>query len=311
MCCKVPPAGTATGRHACRSLAVLLGCLAVLIIPADAPSVTLVPAAAIGGGIPTDVVLSGDVLYVAAMTRLSVYHVEPDGSLTAAGGLSGVGMRRLQVHGSLAYAACGSMGVWILDVSSPSKPTQVGFLDTAGEVNALYVIHPLVYVADGPGGLLILDVNKPSTPRVVSACAVGNDARGVWVGGVYAYVACGEDGVAVVDVGDPTAPRVVHTIETPGTARWVTGNGSLLAVACGESGVHFLDISSPTKHRVVGFYPSPDVYSVVLQGTRAYVAEGTSGFSVLDISRPRNPAVAAVMRVPGSVVGVDLSLIHI
>jgi hypothetical protein len=60
----------------------------------------------------------------------------------------------LKVEGQYAYITADDL--WLVDVSNPAAPRQVGFLETPGDAREVVVDGEVVYVADGAGGLLVL-----------------------------------------------------------------------------------------------------------------------------------------------------------
>ncbi|MBZ5621759.1 MAG: right-handed parallel beta-helix repeat-containing protein, partial [Acidobacteriia bacterium] len=105
-----------------------------------------------------DVVVAGNMAYVADLRRLLVVDVSDPAhpSKTAAYDLAG-DVYGVTVAGSLAYVAGGSKGLHVLDVSSPSSPRLVGSFNTQGYSHDAAVASQRVYVADGSNGLLILE----------------------------------------------------------------------------------------------------------------------------------------------------------
>jgi hypothetical protein len=70
----------------------------------------------------------------------------------------------IAVAGNLAYVAAGDAGLWVIDVSDPTAPREVGACDTPGEGLGVAVAGNMAYVADGWGGLMILRY-PPLPPR--------------------------------------------------------------------------------------------------------------------------------------------------
>jgi hypothetical protein len=66
--------------------------------------------------------------------------------------------------GHYVYVADDESGLRIIDVSTPSAPTEVGSFDTPTRAIGIDVADVYVYVADGAGGLRVIDVSTPSAP---------------------------------------------------------------------------------------------------------------------------------------------------
>ncbi|MCX7785614.1 MAG: hypothetical protein N2201_05235, partial [candidate division WOR-3 bacterium] len=55
------------------------------------------------------------------------------------------------------YIADGYAGLEIWDVTNPSSPTKLGYCDTPGKAQSVYVSGSYAYVADGTSGLRIIN----------------------------------------------------------------------------------------------------------------------------------------------------------
>lgn len=62
----------------------------------------------------------------------------------------------LAISGNLALAADSSSGLRVIDITDPSTPAEVGFLDTPGTSQDVAVSGDLALVADGNTGLAIV-----------------------------------------------------------------------------------------------------------------------------------------------------------
>ena len=65
--------------------------------------------------------------------------------------------RDVQLAGRLAYVA-GYDGLWVLDVSNPARPVNVGVLPTLTSAHKLAVVGNRIFVALDDGGLQIVDI---------------------------------------------------------------------------------------------------------------------------------------------------------
>jgi hypothetical protein len=86
----------------------------------------------------------------------------------------------------------------VVDVSTPSSPTEVGFYDTPGYANGVAVTGSYAYVADGSAGLRVVDVSTPSGPTEVGFYDTPGEAWGVAVAGGCAYVADQSGGLLIL-----------------------------------------------------------------------------------------------------------------
>ena len=144
------------------------------------------------------------------------------------------------VVGQYAYVADGDAGLRIIDVSTPSSPTEVGFFDTEGNAYGVYVLDRYAYVADGDAGLRIVDISRPSSPTEVGFFDTGGTAKGIYVLGFYAYVADGSAGLRIIDVSRSSSPTEVGFYDTGGSATGVCVLENVAYVADGNDGLYIL-----------------------------------------------------------------------
>jgi hypothetical protein len=215
--------------------------------------------------------------------------------------------REVEVVGSLAYVAAGNRGLRILDLTNPLAPVVLGtYQDSAGGyAYGLDVVGTTAYIAFGSRGLQAINVATPSSPAWSYTVATSN-AQDVKVSGGLALVANGSAGLAVVDLATRTI-RGAYDYDTLGfgyDVEWLPSGAALLAD--GNNGV-FVVNPGATPPTLIRRYDTATARDIEVAGTLAYVADGTAGLLVLDMS---NPAVAVVplgaYNTPGSATGVEI-----
>jgi len=141
------------------------------------------------------------------------------------------------VAGSYAYVAAKYAGLYVINVSDPANPIQVGdcttgdgdvaivnisdpaspyeagHYDTPGDAYDVAVSGSYAYVADYDGGLRVISVADPANPYEVGHyeydSSSGTQAWGVYVVDDYAYIAEAWGGLRVISVADPSHPILV------------------------------------------------------------------------------------------------------
>jgi hypothetical protein len=155
------------------------------------------------------------------------------------------GVRDIWVRDTLAYLAAG--GLYIIDVSTPSLPTEVGSLP--GGFEAIFVKDTLAYVIDG--NLHIINISDPSLPIEIGSCNLSGEGwhEGIWVKDKLAYVARDTSGLRIIEVSDPSNPFEVgfYNIYWGGypNASDVYAQDSLIYVAYGRAGLYILKYTGP------------------------------------------------------------------
>jgi len=215
--------------------------------------------------------------------------------------------RAVVVEGDYVYLGSGGV-IYILDMSDPTSPTEVGEIATPGVVFCIFVDNFHLYVADGGGGLRVIDVADPAHPYEVGSYDTPGSAIGVWVSGSYAYVVSYETGLRIINVADPANPYEVGHCDTPDDARGVCVLGSYAYVADGGAGLRVVDMADPAHPEEVGSYDTPGyAVGVWASGSYAYVTGGSYGLRVIDVADPAHPSEAGSYDTPGWACGVYVS----
>jgi hypothetical protein len=208
------------------------------------------------------------------------------------------------VAGGVAFVADLQSGLAIIDVSTPSAPGPVVYLDTAGVANSIAVSGSVAYVADGLAGLVVVDVSAPAAPVAVLAVNTPGDAAGVAVGGAYAYVADRSSGVQIIDVAIPSGPLAIGP-GVPGavTALDVAVRGDYAFVAAGTGDLRVIDVSDENSPLVVGTWTPPpplaNLRALAASGDYLYAAGNQYGLVILDVSSPGSPQEVGRFNTPG------------
>ncbi len=231
----------------------------------------------------------------------------------------------------LGAAACWG-GLHILDVSTPSAPTQVGAykLDdiqsdssiglgrswfASGVVvtnNLAYITGGPYYLAEGDCGLRIVDVSKSTEPKVIGKLRCKKDkawsGHSLVVQNDLAYIAAGQQGLHIVSVANPSSPTEVGHWGESKRLRDVKVEGHLAYLAVDDAGLQIVDVSKPTTPREVSSFKTPgSAWSLALAENYVYLAAADSGLRVIDISDPSKPTEIGFYQTSGSVYGVTVA----
>jgi hypothetical protein len=189
-----------------------------------------------------------------------------------------------------------------LAVQTLAKPTPnlslVGFLSDIGSSRDVAVIGNRAYLASDPFGVVVLDVTNPSAPSVLGSQHPTGPAAQIAVVNGLAVAAGTPRGTDIVDVRDPAYPRVLSSVA--GSSADVAASGSFAYLASGGD-LKVVDLSDPYAARVVSTVVTPGIaYSVAVSGTKAVVADASSGISVVDIANPYSAYLAGTLQLSGT-----------
>lgn len=194
------------------------------------------------------------------------------------------------------------MGVSLTGVADPTTPvfSQMVALPTTGNsVAAIAVSGNYAYVAE-TDRLSVLDLTT-NPPSVLAN--VDTPASDIVIQGNYAYVVA-NGGLQIVDITNPLTPVKKGAI-AGASASGITIYGNTVFLAAGASGVRFINVADVNNPSLVTFDPgyaspgldSQDVdaaYNPLKDKVFLYIADGTFGFRVIDVSDPAMPMQSGV-----------------
>ncbi len=183
--------------------------------------------------------------------------------------------------GRYLYLAAGDRGLQVLDVSSPTTPTEVSSV-SANDASDVLVRDRWAFLADGADGVRVVDVSNPASPAVLPVSIPGDSRRLALTGNLLA--SAGASGVSLIDVSNPRAPRLVSHYDTD-SAESVDARGSYVYVAEGYRGLTVLDVSQPAHPAVVSTCDSVFAMGVTVVGNYALVAD-SAGLRAVQILIP-------------------------
>jgi hypothetical protein len=166
------------------------------------------------------------------------------------------------LHGANAIAIAGRWvyigtadGLVVVDIDTPTQPRLVARLDGLTNVTGIAIQFRYAFLTDGKG-LRTIDITNPTKPRLAATLPIP-DARNLYVARTYAYIAAGRGGLVIADVERPEKPFLDQTFHD--------------------------DLHDVNDVKVAATNAS----------TFAYIADGTHGLKVLQLTSPEwTPAYA-------------------
>jgi hypothetical protein len=263
-------------------------------------STDLTPLSLKGTGTTTNaqgVAVSGNYAYVAdydpnlnAAAGLRVFDIGTTPGTAIYKGIcsNAIGSKAVAVSGIYAYVACGTYGLRVVNISSPTTPALMGTYP--GNPVAVTVSGSYLYVADGYSGLRVYDLTIPATPALRVSCATTR-ASGVAVSSSYAYIADDTSGLRVIALSTPVPTLACSSVMSGGHSVDVAISGAYAYVADSALRLQVISISNLTGSLpTTGTPPSGSPLGVAVSGAYAYVAD-LNGLQVIDISTPATPTI--------------------
>jgi hypothetical protein len=239
----------------------------------------------------TGILVDGHLAYVAdGASGVQILDVSDPASPAIIGSYDTPGhAESLALQGATLYVADGTGGLQIVDVSNPTDPLNVTAVTTL----------PYTYDVDLYGGdVVVAAANGVHTFRIGDPTLywfgsyTGHQAWDVVVQGDIAYIAGGSDGLITVNVSDTANPVFLDSNSHNVNVNYVSVDiqGPHVYVTCvGSSapGLIIYDVSDPANIALINYYAYfSQAYDVFVEGDVAYIADGTAGLYLENVSDP-------------------------
>jgi hypothetical protein len=212
----------------------------------------------------------------------------------------------LAISGNFLYAACGSAGLKIYDISNLEAPSLQSTYNTAGFANHVAISGTNAFVADAAGGLVALNVSTPTSPVLAGTVVPisGGNFKRVFILGTTCYAA-GNNCLDVIDITNPASMSRLG-IKTGIIALGVFATATnRVYVAGSTSGCYIFDCSTPSAITTLATIPNvlatpnTKALDVWASGNYLYVDNFDSGIWVHDISVIGAPVLSNAVSIFG------------
>lgn len=257
------------------------------------------------------VAIAGNYAYVADLDAgMQMIDVSNPTNLVQVGGFDTSGSAYdVATSGNFAYLADWNAGFRIIDFSNPTNPIQRGQYFTMASNRESWAVATsgnfayLVGYQDGASFYNFVDVmnvSDPDNPVRVREVNLGPSGvpEDIVVRSNYAYVALEDAGLKVVNVANPTNPVIAggYSFAAGGSAYGIALSGNRAYVA-DSVGLRIFHMNTPTSFTQIARYTNSSGFAarVAVQGNYAYLADGSTGLVVLNVSNPTNPIPVAMV----------------
>lgn len=226
--------------------------------------------------LPTGLEIVGNYAYISdGNFPLHVYDItNPNQPIEVAGinsERSWDGADNLVISGNFAYlsgrggntAIFPGEGIWVIDISNPSAPDPVHFIDLPNSHWSLAIYNNILFALDGqqnyqepdPISLRIIDISNPMGAVPIKSIAIPElnpgSPRSLMVSGDWLYLGIGLTGIKLFDIRDPYNPIETSVSSDSGIMptpfRFAHQDNHLLV-----NGTMLYDISEPEYLRLIG-----------------------------------------------------------
>ena len=191
-----------------------------------------------------------------------------------------------------------SGGFYAIDISDPSSPDSVAFLEMETLNSAgLYVSYPYIYLAAGPGGFHIIDISSPENPTITSTvnlfypvdiCLSNNK--------LLAITSSSPAKLRVFDATDPLNPVFRGQVQAPNAVS-VNALDNYAYVSCseytgGENGLRIFNASDMSNPVETSYYKTQNkAYNTIIDNNQVFL--GLNGeMQILNTTQKDSPQLA-------------------
>jgi hypothetical protein len=213
-----------------------------------------------------------------------------------------------RVAGDIAFVADRFAGLRSIDVSNPMAPFIRSTLASV-DGHKLEVVENYAYVL-GRRGLTVVDITNPNQMNIIGDLYFIGLPEQTFASGDRLYVA-DRSYLKVIDISDPANPVGLGQLSAIGSNFGidVVGNFAYLA---SDVGLVVVDLThETTPSQIAAWDVEAGVWDLAVEGPNAFVAAGSGGLRILDVSDPQPPTNLGVLSAPAHRVKVDANVVYV
>ena len=202
-----------------------------------------------------------------------------------------------------AYVTSAGTGMRVVDISNPSTPKTLGnFAPNNVNFQSITLSGTSAYIADETNGLRTVDVSDPNNPVAGQLFANTVGAYSVALSGADIFVSDFTSGLQKVGDGSYTPPAYAADLFIDTSYYlYIADNAAV------HQGVYIVDAIDPGNLQFKGFIatPSPAQSVFAVSGgngasSYAYIAEGTNGLQIADVTQRNAPTIIGGLDTAGT-----------
>jgi hypothetical protein len=217
---------------------------------------------------------------------------------------------RVFIKDHLAYVASGRAGLWIVDISDPSRPVGISNVnkgsytcDVVVEDGTAYLMNYSQSLEDTQLGVWSVDVSNPHAPIVLaqyigiarysgthfnSLALVGNLLFLSQAGAAFQPQPY-DSTLEIIDISNPSQLASVGVFRSPHRSYYVAARESIACLATPSGGLRIVDWSTPALPTEVATFQN-SIRGIAVDGSLAYAARSDT-FFVLSLANPTLPTL--------------------
>lgn len=205
------------------------------------------------------------------------------------------GQAKIEVVGDHAYLAQRRGSLYVVDVSRPSRPTQVAVYDRSADyLDLAHADGPYLYaISDSGSRLEMLDVSSPDQPHAVHAIEAETGFREVEFSQGRLYVLTNTSEVLVLDASSLQTLGVLPADASDWIRSFAISGTTLYALwerrGEYEYELRIIDLASPATPRLLSATPIARPLTIRVADDIAVIGQHQESPLFVDVSRPKAP----------------------
>ncbi len=203
--------------------------------------------------------------------------------------------------GNLALVADDQAGLAAFDITDPENPVAAGrMMDSLNKAYGVVSDGHYAFVAYGYKELMVVDVSRPESLRRVGELEYPQPGFGydLALKDTFVYIAADAQFI-MVNVKQPQYPNLVFQYRYPYGCRGVAVRDSFCYLALEQLGIAVWNVARLPAVPLGSIDTRSNARGCAVAGDYLYVADGREGLTVIDISDPAHPELAAGLALDG------------
>ena len=222
-------------------------------------------------------------------------------------------------YGVTAWNSAGSSAMPTVLTNTPAcptsvNPTLVGYVPAVGIAKDVAVdsTRGVAYVASTEFGISTVNVSNPSNPVAIGGAIPPFDGEELAVSGSLGVAPVAGVGMEVFDLSTPSAPRLVGSLSAPVIHVALAGQTAYVAMVVSGNPAHVdlgvVNLTIPAAPSMIGRITlGPQVEKMRVVGSLLYVAAGSGGLQIVDVSSPTSPRILGAASISGHAYAVTVA----
>jgi hypothetical protein len=211
------------------------------------------------------------------------------------------------------YLATKNDGLYVAERGPSGEPGAiVAALPLDGYVMDMVRYDDYLFIACSKAGLRVVDISNPTAPTITAPLDIVGNFKDITIVENRLFLADYATGIRIVDITNPGTPIEIGQFELQKLKR-LSADDKHLYAATAKSGLYIFDHSAPNSLAQIGNIDLPwplqsfvNIKQLAIAGQNIYMAGGTAGLLIFDISDRTTPQLTQIINLEGDTQAVTI-----